>query len=497
MRTLRAAVAVALLAGFYLLALGLVVALIGGGVWVVVGGHGIGVKLVLFGGVVAFAVLRALYVVGRSAPERDESGLPLTPEAQPALWQEVRALAVAAGTRPPDEILLVPVVNAAVSEQASLLGLRAGRRTMYIGAPLLVGLTADQLRSVLAHELGHYSGSHTRLGVITYRGMEQLAHVVEQLEDHFVLGAVFRGYRRLYLAVALAVSRRQEFEADAVSARLVGPDTAAAALRELAVIEAGWTFYQRNYVGWAVGSGVRPAEFFGGLRRLLGDPGRAESLAKIRDDEQDEKAGWADSHPPISRRVAALMTFPQIERVPDDRSAVVLLADGEATLRALAQHVLIDDVLALPELSWDEVPTVAGPATVRGAAVALQQAADQVHGSPATLADVLGLFDAGAAGHLGELATERKWPRTAAEAGEAAGQALAALVATFAVGAGSLSWRLSWSGPVLLVDSSGAEVALDRAVELAIGGDTGEARALLTRLGLPSDARLEQTATPA
>ncbi len=102
--------------------------------------------------------------------------------------------------------------------------------------------------------------------MITYRGMEQLAHVVAQLEDNWLLGAIFRGYRRLYLAVALAVSRRQELEADAVSARLVGPGTAAAALRELAVIDAGWGYYQRNYVGWALGAGVRPAELFGGLQ---------------------------------------------------------------------------------------------------------------------------------------------------------------------------------------------------------------------------------------
>ncbi len=34
---------------------------------------------------------------------------------------------------------------------------------MYIGAPLLIGLSVDQMRSVLAHELGHYSGRHTAL----------------------------------------------------------------------------------------------------------------------------------------------------------------------------------------------------------------------------------------------------------------------------------------------------------------------------------------------
>ncbi len=115
-------------------------------------------------------------------------------------------------------------------------------------------------------------------------------------------------------------------------------------------------------------------------------------------DDQEEKAGWADSHPPTSRRVAALAAFPEIQRVSDDRPALALLTDGDATLRALAEHVLVDDLLALPELPWDEVPAVAGPATIRAAAEALQRAADTVHAAPVTLADVLDLLDAGEAG---------------------------------------------------------------------------------------------------
>jgi hypothetical protein len=42
-------------------------------------------------------------------------GVIITPEQAPRLWEEVRTLARAAGTRAPDEIRVVAEVNAAVS----------------------------------------------------------------------------------------------------------------------------------------------------------------------------------------------------------------------------------------------------------------------------------------------------------------------------------------------------------------------------------------------
>ncbi|MCZ9338236.1 M48 family metallopeptidase, partial [Streptomyces sp. TRM76130] len=97
-------------------------------------------------------------------------GLPVTEADEPALWRTVRELADQVGTRAPSRIALTPDVNAAVSEDARLLGLLPGPRRLYLGVPLLQGLTEAQLRSVLAHELGHYSNADTRLAALTARG---------------------------------------------------------------------------------------------------------------------------------------------------------------------------------------------------------------------------------------------------------------------------------------------------------------------------------------
>ncbi|HEU4542748.1 MAG TPA: M48 family metallopeptidase [Jiangellaceae bacterium] len=162
--SVRAALSAAMLVGFYVYALA-----IAGGLFVgtallieVLPGAVLG-KLLLVTLAVPFAILVATWRLIRAKTPPPE-GLKVRPGRAPGLWAEARAIAAAVGTRPPDEIRLVPEVNAAVSERTHLLGVIGGRRYLYIGVPLLQALTVSQLRAVLAHEFGHYSHSHTRLG---------------------------------------------------------------------------------------------------------------------------------------------------------------------------------------------------------------------------------------------------------------------------------------------------------------------------------------------
>jgi Zn-dependent protease with chaperone function len=167
--TLRALLAITLLIGFYVLVGLVVAATVGVDVLAIRHPNAGAIKLAGLATIAAFALLRALLVMGRRRDDQ-EYGFAVRPVDEPVLWREVTGLAKWVGTAPPDEIRLVPDVNAGVSEDTRLLGLRAVRRHMYIGLPLLATLTVAEMRSVLGHELGHYSGSHTRLGAPTYRG---------------------------------------------------------------------------------------------------------------------------------------------------------------------------------------------------------------------------------------------------------------------------------------------------------------------------------------
>lgn len=275
--TVRAVLAIAMLLGVYVLAAAVVGALALGLYELVA--HGFtGAALLKLGIItllVTVAIGRGLWA-GLRHRDGEQPGVVLPEQDQPRLWGEVRHLAEQVGTRPPDEIRLVPDVNAAVSESSRWLGLVPGARRMYVGVPLLTGLSLRQMRSVLAHELGHYSGRHTGLAGVTYRGQESLLRMIGHLGPDSWVGRIFKVYARLYIAVANTVNRRQELEADEFSARLAGKGVAISALRELPAIDAAWSFFLHNYVGPGSEHRRRPHELFAGFHQFWTTPERQE-----------------------------------------------------------------------------------------------------------------------------------------------------------------------------------------------------------------------------
>jgi Zn-dependent protease with chaperone function len=155
-QTGRALLVVSLLLGVYVLALGIVFAWEYAIYLIVAFGTVTNsvAQLALLGLIVAIAIGRGIFASIR--PYRsDPHGVIVSPEQQPRLCQALRDIAADVGVRPPDEIRITGEVNAAASEDSSWLGLRPGTRRLYLGAPLLITLTVQQLRSVIAHELGH------------------------------------------------------------------------------------------------------------------------------------------------------------------------------------------------------------------------------------------------------------------------------------------------------------------------------------------------------
>ncbi|MFC5150010.1 M48 family metallopeptidase [Streptomyces aureoversilis] len=179
----RALRALVLLADFYLVALAILGVLVGAdaAAWIWAPPP-VAIKVTVLSAVLGFPVLRGTFALGASTGEEKEA-LPLTEAEQPELCGTVRSLAGRSGTRPPDEILLTEEVNAAVSEDARLLGLLPGRRRLYLGVPLLTGLSEPQLHSVIAHELGHYSDADTRMAGITRRGRDCVLRTVAAFQE--------------------------------------------------------------------------------------------------------------------------------------------------------------------------------------------------------------------------------------------------------------------------------------------------------------------------
>ncbi|ADG76022.1 peptidase M48 Ste24p [Cellulomonas flavigena DSM 20109] len=484
---LRALVAVVTLGGFYVAALAVVVGLgaltvlaMEAGTGVVAGKLGF-VTLAAAGGLVV-----ALWKVARARPPQPTGPVLLRADA-PELWGIVDELASLTGTRGPDEIRLAPDVNAGVWEDARLLGLVGGTRRMVLGVPLLHGLTVGQLRSVLAHELGHYSHDDTRLSVVVHRGRAVIAATLAQLSGS-VAGWLLRQYGKLYLLVSAATSRCQELAADALSVRAAGRATAQSALREVLVIDAAWDFYLDCYVapGWEIGLAPTSDAFFGGFRELLA--ARTQELGSVRERPAGEQGSRWDSHPPIGERVVAMDRLPDVPAQPDDRPASVLVPHLDVVAAHLADEVL--DVADRQRLPWDQlVPPMAAAAQQRRAD-AVHRAAGRLAGvQRATLGTVLELVEQGRGDDLArELGIDPRRLMVAAP-GERPPHPLAGalepVLGAALVAGGAARWCLEWAGPATLRDREGDEPDLtawaDRA---ARPGGVEHVRAWLAGLGV-------------
>ncbi|MEV7549554.1 M48 family metalloprotease [Amycolatopsis sp. NPDC089917] len=395
---------------------------------------------VMLGGLAIMIALGFGLVSALRARRPPIEGPRLDRDAHPALWEMVDELAAQVKTRPPDEIVLIGEINAAVSEDARFLGLRPGRRTMLIGLPLLAAMSVSELRSVLAHELGHYSGGHTRLLALTYRGTQTLAFTVDRL-DGGPARALLSAYSKLYLLVARSANRRQELQADEASVLAAGSRTAAAALRKAATLSPLWKDYAERYLSLGATARRTPAVLLG-FRSYLNHPVQRDWMAEYAEDILDgEELSKYDSHPPTKRRIAALAGVPDNPVKPDARPGWALLGAPKVDVPEAELDVLIRDVG--PRADWDEVVKRAGRASVAEGARLLTSAGIESRLAPrGTIGEVVRVLRDGDADALAKpLRTSSR-----EEGRELLAELFADTVTAAMIDNGVAAHRLNWGG---------------------------------------------------
>ncbi|MCK0143538.1 M48 family metallopeptidase [Aliiroseovarius sp. F20344] len=82
-------------------------------------------------------------------------------------------------------------------------------------------VTADEIASVIAHELGHVALGHARKRMIDFSGQNALRTVLTMMISRFLPGAGVYVARILTKMVAAGLSRGDEYEADAYATALL------------------------------------------------------------------------------------------------------------------------------------------------------------------------------------------------------------------------------------------------------------------------------------
>lgn len=275
--------------------------------------------------VFAVMVVRALWL-RFEAP----SGYRLVPGDAPALEAEIERLRLAAGAPPLEAVVIDNDLNAGAASMPRLLGLMGDRHYLVIGLPLMRLLDTAELSAVIAHEFGHFRGGHGRFSGWIYRVRISWWRMVEAMARSggsmsWLFLKFFEWYVPYFNAYSFVLAREDEYEADAVSARVVGEEARVSALIRL---EHASQWLLRRFLP-KIQAQMRaqpqpPAQYNALIAAALREmpPIDLPRLLASATRENDLE----DTHPTLPQRVAAVADAPTLRA--QDAPAAVQLGDA-------------------------------------------------------------------------------------------------------------------------------------------------------------------------
>ncbi|HYC91535.1 MAG TPA: M48 family metallopeptidase [Thermoanaerobaculia bacterium] len=349
----RAVAAVALMIGFYLLALTIVGALLfipyAEWRWA----DRIHVKIALV------CIVSAAVILWSILPRMDRFKAPgprLEPGDHPELFEVLRGVARDTAQEMPSEVYLINEVNAWVSQRGGIMGF-GGRRVMGLGLPLMQTTTVSQFRAILAHEFGHYHGGDTKLGPWIYKTRVAIGRTLQGLNNEGFIHKPFEWYGNFFMRVTQAISRAQELAADRLAAQVAGAQAMIDALVAVERSAMAYDAFFQNELIPVVSNGYKPP-IAAGFSRFLAAENIASSLTSAVDESLREgQADVYDSHPPLRERVEALKALVADAPATHEPFASSLLRQLSRVEEALLRSMLTDSSMELRDVQWEETGT--------------------------------------------------------------------------------------------------------------------------------------------
>jgi Zn-dependent protease with chaperone function len=215
-------------------------------------------------------------------------------------------------------ILITNNFNAAVV-QLPRLGIFGWQKNyLLLGLPLMQGLTVGEFKAVIAHEFGHLCGAHGKFGAWIYRlragwGRLSQALIGDEHWGSFLFVPFFRWFGPMFAGYSFVQARQQEYEADRVSAEVVGRAIAAEAL--IRVNEQGEFLDSRYWREVFRRADVDPhplARPFTSMRSVLTQAREETDAAGFLGEAIKRRTSYSDTHPSLSDRLKALRQVPRL-----------------------------------------------------------------------------------------------------------------------------------------------------------------------------------------
>ena len=273
-------------------------------------GHPVG----LFAGVwialitLGFAVLNAFTFTAPAAV-----GLPLSRADAPELFALIEELRLGLAAPRVDAVLLTWSADAACQQRVRFGPFGPTRRTVLIGIPTILAVTNDELRAILAHEIGHISTSKGAAGAWVYGVRETWSRLIADLHERRslsqgVFNRLFGWYMSYFDRYSFVFARQREINADRAAAALCGPAVLGDALVRLATLRQAVERQNGLMVGMTSFASIGPVARTRALLRTT-DPDQSRRDLNMALAGEGE---LADVHPPLLGRLAAIGVEPRM-----------------------------------------------------------------------------------------------------------------------------------------------------------------------------------------
>ena len=266
------------------------------------------IKLMILLLIPVWVIIRSLWV--KFPPPE---GLKLSRRQVPHLFALVDELTTKLQAPKFHNILLNQEFNAAVY-QVPRLGIFGWQENyLLLGLPLMQSLSVEEFKAVVAHELGHLSGNHSRFGGWIYRIRKTWMQIYERLnqsQEHgtsILFNRFLNWYWPSFNSYSFVLARMNEYEADRCSAELVGANNTAKALMNIEVkasfLETSfWTDIQEQ-----VKHQVEPPNnVYSSMLTILNRPIAENKSQQWLEQAFAQKTNNVDTHPCLTERLKSL-----------------------------------------------------------------------------------------------------------------------------------------------------------------------------------------------